>query len=506
MNESWDVYDKFFYRTIRDTQPGTSTTNQPPTSDADFLSKLNTLLPASSQATVERRGLMGNSAVMGVCNWDSLTTDRLVLNLNGTNGRPAWPWRRLETAVPLLGISVLPAIALLLLFIPLFLLIDFMVRKVFLLDVHKPTSHSLKKFLCDKIERNVFVVVNAPFFKKMRFKASTLHLQRFSDLTGAKEWNGTFDESKCGEVDVIAFDQFEYQMDDPQMNKRRLALLDELLKKKKTLLLFSTVARSEYSFENGNANGDEDGAGAWAEVLISNFFTEYAEDTDDRYAIDANDKSSFRQLVEIQRALIMSEPLQGRKAKDVKELIDTLYTECAPRVPLQDVGLHILKTKDFVTLTKDHLLGRIISQARPYYNYLWRSCSTREKQTLCHLAQDRRLSHRDPDIQSLLKREVIVRDEGLHVFNESFRKFVLAAEQRLDIAEHEQKAREESLWQTLKVPILATMIFVAAFLFWTQQDFFSSSLAVVTGVTGLISAVFKLTSVFHVEGGAPAAK
>jgi hypothetical protein len=504
MNESWDVYDKFFYRTVRDTQPGTHTTNQPPTSDADFLSKLSALLPASSQATIERRGLMGNSAVTGVCNWDSFTTDRLVLNLNGTNGRPAWPWRRLQTAVPLLGISVLPAIALLLLFIPLFLLIHFMVRKVFLLDVHKPTSHSLKKFLCDKIERNVFVVVNAPFFKKMRFKASTLYLQRFSDLAGAQEWNGTFDESKCGELDVIAFDQFEYQMDDAQMNKRRLALLDELLKKKKTLLLFSTVAPSEYSFENGNTNGDEDGAGAWAEVLISNFFTEYAEDTDDRYEID--DKSSFRQLVEIQRARIMSESLQGRKAKDVKELIDTLYTECARRVPLQDVGLHILKTKDFVTLTKDHLLGRIISQARPYYNYLWRSCSTGEKQTLCHLAQDRRLSHRDPDIQSLLKRELIVRDEGINVFNESFRKFVLASDQRADIAEQDQKAREDSLWQTLKVPIMATMIFVAGFLFWTQQDFFSSSLAVVTGITGLISAVFKLMSVFHVEDGARAAK
>ena len=167
------------------------------------------------------------------------------------------------------------------------------------------------------------------------------------------------------------------------------------------------------------------------------------------------------------------------------------------RVPLQGVGLHILKTKDFVTLTKDHLLARIVGQARPYYNYLWRSCTAGQQQTLCHLAQDRRLSHRDPDIQALLKRELIVKDEGLHAFNESFRKFVLAAEQRSDVAEHDQKAREESLWQTLKVPILATMIFVAIFLFWTQQDVFSSSLAVVTGVTGLMTAVFKLMSMFH---------
>lgn len=506
MNETWDVYDQFFYGTVRDKQQARQATNQTPASEAEFLSKLSVLLPASSQTAVERRGLMANSAVMGVCNWDALNTDRLVLNLNATDGRQVWPWRRLSTAVPLLGVSVLPAIALLLWFIPLFLMIHFMVRKVFLLDVHKPTSYSLKRFLCDKIDRNVFVVVNAPFFKKVRFKASTLHLQRFSDVAAVKDWNGSFDDTKCGDVDVIAFDQFEYQMDDAQVNQRRLALVGDLLKKKKTLLLFSTVEPSEYSFENEQTNGDDEGSGEWAEVLISNFFTEYAEDTDDRYAIDATDKSSFKQQVEVQRARIMSEPLLGRKAEDVQELIDTLYAECALRVPLQDVGLHILKTKDFLTLTREHLLGRIISQARPYYNYLWRSCSGGQQQTLCHLAQDGRLSHRDPDIQSLLKRELIVREEGLHVFNESFSKFVVAAEQRSDVAEYDQKAREESLWQTLKVPILAAMIFVAAFLFFTQQDFFSSSLAVVTGVTGLITAVFKLMSVFHTDDGARAAK
>ncbi|HET8783968.1 MAG TPA: hypothetical protein VFM63_16260, partial [Pyrinomonadaceae bacterium] len=187
LNETWDVYDQFFYGTIRDKQEppqSTATANKPPSSDPEFLSKLSVLLPASSQAAIERRGLMANSAVMGICHWDSLTSDRLAVNLATTDGRQSWPWRRLNTVVPLLGISVLPAIALLLLFIPLFLLIHFMVRKVFLLDVHKPSSHSLKKFLCDKIEHNVFVVVNAPFFKKMRFKANTLHLQRFSDVAG----------------------------------------------------------------------------------------------------------------------------------------------------------------------------------------------------------------------------------------------------------------------------------------------------------------------------------
>jgi hypothetical protein len=47
------------------------------------------------------------------------------------------------------------------------------------------------------------------------------------------------------------------------------------------------------------------------------------------------------------------------------------------------------------------------------------------------------------------------------------------------------------------------MITIAAFLFWTQQDIFSSSLAVVTGVTTLVSAVFKMMSMFHDPNARP---
>lgn len=496
LGEKWDVYQKFFYDTTPD-NVNPKRSNEPPISDADLLSSVSTLLPVSSQAAVERRGLIGTASVTGVCSWDPFSGETLVLNLDGTKGTPGWPWTRLQTQVPLLTIPPIPGIGFMLLMIPLYFLLHFMIRKVFLLDLHKPSSYSLKKFLCDKIDRNSFVVVNAPFVNKIKGKAGNLYLQKFSDLASIPDWKSKFDDSQCGNGNVIALDQFEYELDNADINKRRLEVLENLLGRNKTLLVFSTVDTSKYSFENGHVNDDLDEAGRWAEVLISNFFTEYAEDTDDRHWIEVADESSFWQQVEIQRARIKKEGLQGRKEEDVNKLIDTLYLECAPRVPLQKVGLEILRRKDFVTLTEDHLLGRIVSQARLYYGYIWHSCSPGEKQTLCHLAQDRRLSHRDPDIQPLLKRELIVRDDGLHLFNESFRKFVLGAEQFSTVAEDDQKARDESLWQTLKVPILATMITIAAFLFWTQQDVFTSSLAVVTGVTTLITAVFKMVSVFQ---------
>lgn len=495
LNESWDVYDGFFYDTVHEKHDGAQTANQP--SKWDLLSSLSALIPASNQAAIERRSLLASSAVTGVCSWDSITDGGLILNLNEAAGKPSWPFRRLTTAVPILRLSVLPVIGLMFLAVLLFYLMYFMIRKVFLLDVHKPRGHSLKKFLCDQFERNAFVVANAPFFTKQTFASNALRLKRFgdSDLAGSSRWKGEFNHTECTEGVVIAFDEFEYQIDDARTNRNRLKLLKELVTQKKKILLFSKREPSEYKFGSAT-NGFDDGAGEWAQVMIRSFVTEFAEDTDDRY--DRKDPSSFKQQVEDERERLRKEGcLIGRKQEDVDELIDILYCECARRVPLQDVALGMLDAKDFAELTKEHLVNRLVSQARSYYNYLWQSCTEGQKQTLCHLAQDGRLSHRDPDIQALLRRELILKSEGLHLFNESFRKFLGSNERLLDIAAEEQKAREESLWQTLKVPILATMIFIAGFLFWTQQDVFSSSLAVVTGVTGLLSAVFKLMSMFH---------
>ena len=152
-------------------------------------------------------------------------------------------------------------------------------------------------------------------------------------------------------------------------------------------------------------------------------------------------------------------------------------------------------------MSRKELMERILNQASPYYTSIWNSCSVGERQTLCHLAQDRLLSHRDPDLGPLLRRELIVREHDLHLFNESFRQFVKSADRAALVDEHDKEAQRGSLWQTLKFPILVVMVAIAAFLFLTQQDLYSRSLALMTGLTTLIPAVFKVTSMFHSDSG-----
>ena len=493
LGETWDIYHRFFYGTHHvDSNVGAERNKG--TAKIDYLSGLSTVLPLSNRTSIERRGLLDNAAVDGLCKWESVGTDRLILHLDGNAERQAaWPWLQLNTAVPLLRTPKLPWLGIFILFYPFFLGVKFIVRKVFLLDIHKPSSHPLKKFLSEKIDRNVFVVANAPYVTKVATKESNVYLADLRKVASTPDWADAFDD-KSVNGSVIAFDQFDYQLDDPHTNQQKLKLVERLLGNQRTMIIFSSTDSSQYRFENGS-NGDSNDhhheSDRWEGLIIRNFYTEYAEDT--------GHGLSFKQTIDQEKQRVVDLCLQEPSKEKIELLFDTLYVECAPREPLQGMALQILEHKGFLDLSPPHLLARIANQARTYYRHIWDSCSPGEKQTLCHLAQDHMLSHRDPDIANLLKRELIIRDEGLHVFNESFRQFVKSTEQLACCAEADAEARKVSLWQLLKVPILVALMAIAGFLFVTQQDVFSSSLAVVTGVTSIITGLFKVLSMFNTD-------
>jgi hypothetical protein len=487
---SWDVYNNFFFETT-DEKPNADTMGGFEVCQTDFLAKLSAILPPSNRASIERRGLLENTSVAGMGKWELASNGRLILHREGDPGSQAAP---LSTSVPLLGVPKFAAIPLVVLIVPFFLFVNYLIRKVFILDVQKPASHSLKKLLSEEIDRNAFVVVNAPFVKKVPGNGSNLHLKALPSIATSSNWVDTFDHLPADNRAVIGLDQFDYGMDDPQLNQQKLKLMENLLAKERKLLIFSSVEFSEYRFSNGengngHANGASDDIGRRAGIVISDFFTEYAEDTDDG--------SSFKEKVNQEKDRILARGVEGRSLNEIDELFDTLYFECAPREPLQRVGLNILSLKGFIDLSRKQLIAIIVNQARAYYTYIWNSCSPGERQTLGHLAQDGLLSHRDPDLEPLLRRELIVKENDLHLFNASFRQFVKSADHVSFVVEQDKQTQQGSLWQTLKVPILITMLGITVFIFLTQQDLYSRSLALLTGITTLIPALFKVLAMFH---------
>lgn len=458
---------------------------------ADWLLGLYKFVPLYNQVSIERLGVLFTKVSHGCCEWEPAADGQLVLHLNRiSDNETGWPWQHVNTKLPRLDVPGPGWLFLFFLaFFPFFLFVRFIVKKVFLLDVYKPSSRPLEAFLNEPIDQNLFVVVDAPFGEKKPSGNSNVYLGDMRKLANSFGWEKNAAKLVPDDTTVFGVDNFGYRLDDPQFNEQKLSLLENLLDQKRTLMIFSDAEPSKYSFQNGNnGHGDSDDTGRWARVM-SKFFTEYAE--------DKGDPQTFVNRVEQERERILNMDLQGRSRKEVDELIDTLAAECKPKGPLQQIGLRILAQTSFVTLDREHLLSRIVKQAQPYYNHLWNSCSTSEKLTLFHLGKDRLLSHRDPDIERLLRTELIVRDGDVHLLNDSFRLFVTAPERIEFVAELEEHARRISPWHTLKVPILVVLVAITVFLFVTQRDLYTSSLAIVTAITTIIPAFFKVLTIFH---------
>lgn len=489
MGVHWDLYNAFFFDTHCQA-PAVKTCPEEPA--GDLISEINRFLPLYNQMGVERRGLLATTIANGFCKWEPGDAGRLVLHLDkNTIGETIWPRRHLNSVIPGLGVPGPLWLGLFLLGFGLFFLfIHFLVRKIFLLDVYKPSSRPLSAFLSEKINSNLFVVVDAPLVTKAPTGECNLHLIDVRTMEYSTEEMKKLD-ALARDGKVLALDHFDHKSKDPTTNQLKLGLVEQLLATERPLLIFSAVEPSQYSFKNGE-NGDEnvelEDSGRWARI-ISQFFTEYAE--------DSGDPQTFSERVEQERKRILALDLQGRSKEEISDLIDCLHAECVVKGPLQQIGLQILAQHSFITLTHEHLLNRIISQARTYYNHLWNSCSIPEKVTLYHLAKDRLLSHRDPDIQPLLRRKLIVRDTDLHLLNDSFRQFIKSTEKVAFVTKQEDEAKKASPWHMLKGPILVGLVAVTIFFFVTQRDVYTSSLAIVTAVTTIIPAFFKVLTVFH---------
>jgi hypothetical protein len=486
----WDLYNTFFFDTHCQA-PVVKTCPDEPV--GDLISEINRFLPLYNQMGVERRGLLATTIANGFGKWEPGDAGRLVLHIDkSTIGETVWPRRHLNSVLPGLGIPGPIWLGIFLVgFGAFFFFVHFLVRKVFLLDIYKPSSRPLSAFLSEKIDRNLFVVVDAPFGTKIPSADSNLQVIDLQKLVIVRDGVATIEKPLGCEGKVLALDHFDFQSNDPKTNQLKLGLVEELLATGRPLVIFSAVEPSQYSFnngENGQENAELEDTGRWAGVM-SQFLTEYADDT--------GDPQTFTRRVEEERQRILALDLQGRPKEEVSALIDCLHSECVVKGPLQQIGLQILAQNSFIALTHDHLLNRIISQARTYYNHLWKSCSTPEKVTLCHLAKDRLLSHRDPDIQSLLRRKLIVRETDLHLLNESFRQFIKSTEKIAFVTKEEDKAKQASPWHMLKGPIMIGLVAVTIFFFVTQRDMYTSSLAIVTAVTTIIPAFFKVLTIFH---------
>ncbi len=517
LNKDWDVYNQFFFRSTLcgPDSPSAAVTSrcaQAAARDAKPVEQFNPVryfldfMPLYNRTSIERLGLIDGAFADHSYEWTG-TTDPLELRLGDTAASRS-PWRRVVTNVPPFGRPGLFWWAVFLLAgIPFYLWwVRPAVRKIFLLGLHKPASYPLSALPCQALgDGNLFVILESPYTQSHSHGGGRFHLVCLRNVSGPPDWAEKYNYAELPRGGKIIVDHFEHRSDDPAANRQKLHFLGQLQQRKHTALVISAIEPAGYRFAGDEAGGGNGANGPRAcedfdrwSGLISSFFTVYAEDRGDPVA--------FRAEVEEERASLLGQAQRLRKPrseKEVDELLATLKEECSPKAPLQKLGLRILKQQKFVELTREHLIARVRNQAATYYQDVWDSCTPGEKLTVSHLAHDRLLSPNDPDVAPLLRRGLIVRDPDVHLMNESFRQFVKSERCARDVAACEEEAKKGSLWHIMKAPLLVVLMSVVAFLFITQRDIYTSTLAVMTAITTAIPAFFQVLRLFQKEPVTP---
>ena len=391
-------------------------------------------------------------------------------------------------------------------FVSLFYLTRFVVRKVFLLDVDETLYISRLPEDRSSIAQNHFIVQGSP----LAHQDGLLQADRFYriDLTTESQGKGWVEkiESRikneaCPER--VFVDHFEYQINSPSINDQKLRLIEGLLAASKIVVIKSSAEPAAYSFGKAANNGENEfktqsnGSGdRWAEI-IGRFKKVYFVENDD---------AEFKEALSNLQSSLDDPAIPEQRRRRILKLAQSVQEECAPRAVLQNIGKEIIKQPGFKEMEPDHILDQIFNRAELYYQKIWDNCSTGEKLTLLHLAEDRLLSPNDPDIKSLLRKGLIERAPNIKLMNETFQRFVLSQSLSGGLELIETQAKKASPWEALKVPLLIVFVGVLLFLILTQKDFYSSSLTIITAVTTGIPAVFKLLSLFQGESASQSAR
>jgi hypothetical protein len=201
--------------------------------------------------------------------------------------------------------------------------------------------------------------------------------------------------------------------------------------------------------------------------------------------------TALRRVRKIRTLLAMPKAIDPCKpASNVRRL----RIECAPTEPLREIKIRILKSKNLKSYCWRDVVGFVQDAAEPYYRSVFELCSHEEKLVLIQLAQEGLVNPKRIEIiQRLARRGLVVLDPRFKLMNESFRRFIQTVESPERIAEWE-RTPTHSAWSRLGAPLYALAAVIIAILLFTEQEMFTSIIAVATGAAGTLGSMRNLYS------------
>jgi hypothetical protein len=278
---------------------------------------------------------------------------------------------------------------------------------------------------------------------------------------------------------LLCIRNFEFRMDDPEMNAIKLEFLEKLLYSYPGSLLIQSHVDPVYHLEANGLNDDE--LNRWRTV-ICRFEVVVVEDPPDP-DFEAR-LSRFGNLVD--KAL----------SPQARERLRKLFTrESRWSQALREIGTQMLSGNKTVRDPND-LISEFGARAQHNFERVWLACSTEERLVLYHFAKFGFLNAADgPTIQQLLRKRLIMRDPFLFS-TVAFRRYVLATQnpQAAKILAEKSKGG----WDAISGNVALALVSVAAILFvaamYSQKEVLQSYLSYIPVAAGALATLAKLVS------------
>ena len=297
---------------------------------------------------------------------------------------------------------------------------------------------------------------------------------------------------------VVGIDRFEFDIDNPQTNLKKLHLLEELIYAENcSVVILSSIDPMYYLAAECPSNVVESGDLRTAMQLLDRWATVLTPFH--KIRVDDITVPKFKRLCG---------KLAGTRDAGFQRFVDFINEECNHTAQLRNIGAAILRKyqrRSLFGVTDSKLTEEVLNRAETYYRVLWSNCTKEERLVLFQLAQDGWANpNNERALRQLERRNIIRRSSGFRIMNESFRRCIQNAQYPEEIAEWEQDEKQ-SLWKALKLSMITAGVLVAGWLLYAQQEILNLSLGYMSAFAAAGGIIIKLLSDFRGRSAGPAA-
>jgi len=463
-----------------------------------FLSSFRILLPTFSRTTPILRALeTGPSDEIGV-QWNRSTGDdsiRMTFELPGVLSSPKSDGIMLRSPTAALGewvyLFVIGPLALLGIF---WIFVGSVVFRLFLIHMRHPLIPEGQKSPAGPDRKGqIFVRADRELVQEVMAAKETypIDARLLRSTTPVSEIVSGAEESACT---VVAVDRFDNGLEETAIAERKIELLEGLLglEQKRTYLFCDIeplyfLTRLSDDHQRGYRSGAPD-LERWA-GLLERFIKR-------RRGLHRPDAEKEEQDFLTELEAVRTSEGQGAVNDDERKALRLIARECWPTLQLRDLGRRLALNPELGIFSRPwRVVAQVKDLADSYYRRLWTQSNVDERMILLTIAEDGFVNWQTRDtLGHLLTRGLVLATPNFRLMNESFRRFVVAAEPR-EVFERWEAEAGESVWSRLKAPVAICVVVAAAFFFVTQREVLDQTLAFVAALAAGAPALMNIFSV-----------